>query len=82
MLGADELAVALAPVTKGLKGVDRYLRRALSRRKFAMRDFAAAQGQDAGGLQGLGGDAGAAEAPPAMALKIPSPLGGRAAFYG
>lgn len=51
VLRADELAVALAPLAKSLRAVDRYMRRALSRRKFAMRDFAAAQGQDAGGLK-------------------------------
>lgn len=51
LLGADELAEALEPLTKELKRIDRYLRRALSRRKFAVRDFAAAQRQDAGGLK-------------------------------
>ena len=49
--GADALAEALAPLRKELKAVDRYMRRALSRRKFAVRDFAVAQGQDAGGLK-------------------------------
>jgi hypothetical protein len=48
---ADELALALAPLTKQLKAIDRYTRRALSRRKFAVRDFAAAQGREAGGLK-------------------------------
>jgi hypothetical protein len=49
--GADELAAALESLTKELKAVDRYTRRALSRRKFAVRDFAVAQGQGAGGLK-------------------------------
>jgi hypothetical protein len=48
---AEDLAVALAPLTKELKKIDRYARRALSRRKFAVRDFAAAQGRGAGGLK-------------------------------
>ena len=48
---ADELAEALAPLVKELKAVDRYMRRALSRLKFAVRDFSMAQHQDAGGLQ-------------------------------
>jgi hypothetical protein len=48
---ADELALALAPLTTELKTIDRYTRRALSRRKFAVRDFAAAQRRDAGGLK-------------------------------
>lgn len=42
--------MVLAPLTKEFTKIDRYTRRALSRRKFAMRDFAAAQGRDAGGL--------------------------------
>lgn len=49
--GADELAVALAPLTKELKRIDRYTRRALSRRKFAVRDFSVAQRQGAGALR-------------------------------
>jgi hypothetical protein len=48
---ADELALALAPLAKELKKIDRYTRRALSRRKFTVRDFAVAQRQDAGGLK-------------------------------
>ena len=48
---AEELAIALAPLTKELKKIDRYTQRALSRRKFAVRDFAAAQGRHAGGLK-------------------------------
>ena len=48
---ADELALALTPLTKELKAIDRYTRRALSRRKFAVRDFTAAQGREAGGLK-------------------------------
>jgi hypothetical protein len=51
--GADELAVALASLSKELKAIERYMRRALSRRKFAVRDFAVAQRQGAGGLQAL-----------------------------
>lgn len=51
VLGADELAAALEPLTKELKAVDRYTRRALSRRKFAVRDFAVAQRHGAGGLK-------------------------------
>jgi hypothetical protein len=48
---ADDFAVALEPLTKHLKKIDRYTRRALSRRKFAVRDFAAAQRRDAAGLE-------------------------------
>ncbi len=75
VLGADELAVALAPLTKGLKGVDRYLRRALSRRKFAMRDFAAAQGQDAGGLQAWAATPARPKRRRPWRSKFPRPLG-------
>lgn len=50
-LPAHELAISLEPVASDLKRIDRYTRRALSRRKFAVRDFAAAQSRDAGGLK-------------------------------
>ena len=49
--GADGLAAALALLIKELKAIERYTRRALSRRKFAVRDFAVAQHQGAGGLK-------------------------------
>ena len=48
---ADELAAALAPLAKELRAIERYTRRALSRRKFAVRDFAVAQRRGAGGLK-------------------------------
>ena len=50
VLGSNELAAALVPLAMELKAVDRYARRAWSRRKFAIRDFVAAQRGDGGGL--------------------------------
>ena len=72
---ADELAVALAPLTKELKAIDRYTRRALSRRKFAVRDFAEAQRRDAGGLKAWAATPARPKRRPPWRSKSPRALG-------
>ncbi len=74
-LPAHELALSLEPVTNDLKRIDRYTRRALSRRKFAVRDFAAAQSRGAGELKACAATSPRPKRRRAWRPKTPLPLG-------
>ena len=79
---ADDFAVALEPLTQHLKKIDRYTRRALSRRKFAVRDFAAAQCGDAGGLKAWEAMPARSKRRQAWRPKSSRALGGSASLHG